>query len=160
MSLLLRFLGIEELDSLPPERASFFAAFAYVLARVAGADLRMEDAERAEIKKQLVRVAGISETEAELVAAIAEAHVDELGGTENYVVTREFRRISSREERLRLLDCLYSVAAADDLITGDESNEVMNIALELGLERDEALAARSKFRDKLAALRKLPGEQR
>lgn len=179
MSLLLRFLGLDEpsprgaaeggqatrriaeqLAELEPERARFFAAFAYVLARVAGADLRIEDCELEQMQRSLVRVAGIDEDEAALVAEIASVQADELGASDDYLVTREFRRISTREDRIRLLECLFTVAAADDVITGDESGEIMKVAQELGLARDEALAVRAGFRDKLAEFRRLPGETR
>jgi hypothetical protein len=44
------------------------------------------------------------------------------------------------------------------VITGDESNEVVSIAEEIGLSRADAVALRSRFRDKLAEFRKLQGE--
>ncbi len=42
------------------------------------------------------------------------------------------------------------MAAADGSITGDESNEILQIADELGFTRPEAIALRSQFRDKLS----------
>ena len=174
---LLRFLGIRiesttvrgeeaslariasELERLDPARARFFAAFAYVLARVAGADLRFEAEEAEVMEETLVRCADIDASEARLVVSIAQAEVDAIGGTHNYIVTREFGRMSSGEERMQLLECLFAVAAADDVITGDETNEIIAIAQEIGLTREDALAVRSSFRDKLAEMRKLPGER-
>ena len=175
LSVLLRFLGLggddaaatagpladieRELSGLPPERARFFAAFAYVLARVADADLEIEDAELAEIERILVRVAGVDTSEATLIGRIASAHVEDVGATQNYIVTREFRDLSSRAERIQLIECLFGVAAADETITGDETTEVLAIAQEIGLTRQEGLAIRSRFRDQLAELRRLPGER-
>jgi len=176
MSILLRFLGLEngpddpggespsigkiaaELGALEPEQARFFATFAYVLARVAGADLRFEASELNEMKRILVEIAGIGEPEAELVAEIATHQVRELGATHNFLVTRTFKEISSHADRVRMLHCLFAVAAADEVITGDESTEVLGIAQELGLSRQEALGIRTGFRQNLAELRKLPGE--
>ncbi len=85
--------------------------------------------------------------------------MEELGGTQNYIVTREFKVLATRSERIALLECLYSVAAADDLITGDESTEIRNIALECGLTHEDVLATRSRFKDKLAEFRRLASEQ-
>jgi len=177
VSLLLRFLGLsangasapatespairriaEQLSGLPPDRARFFAAFAYVLARVAGADLRIEESEREESRQVLMRVAGVDAETAALVVDIAHGQMDEIGASANYLVTREFKRISTREEKIRLLDCLFAVAAADDTISGSESQEIMIIAEEIGLPRADALAIRSRFRDKLAEFRKLAAE--
>ena len=73
-----------------------------------------------------------------------------LGGTENYVVTREFRRMSTREQRGELLQCLYAVAAADGTISSAESAEIVAIGEELGFTRAEANSLRGQYRDKLA----------
>jgi hypothetical protein len=59
---------------------------------------------------------------------------------------------------MALLRCLYTVAAADGIITGDEALEITNVAEEIGLERADVLALRSEFKDKLAEFQKLPGE--
>ena len=173
---LLRFLGMAErpgpaepadealhpiasaLDGLDPERARFFAAFAYVLARVAGADLRLEATETDAMVDTLAALAGLDPDEARLVVDIACASMDDLEASHNYLVTREFGRLSSTPEKIQLLKCLYTVAAADGIITGDESNEVASIAEEIGLSRADATALRSGFRDKLAEFRKLRGE--
>lgn len=173
--MLLRFLGLDDrpdegtnagglaqiearLDHLPPERARFFAAFAYTLARVASADLRVDEAERSEMSRILCGAAGLDEDDAKLVTDIAASHVEDLGATDNYVVTRKLCQISTRDERISLIRCLFAVAAADDTITGAESIEIMNIGTELELAREDVIGIRSGFRDKLAELRKLPGE--
>ena len=77
-----------------------------------------------------------------------------LGGTENYVVTREFNRMASREEKLSLLECLFAVSAADASVSTIESNVIRQIAEELKLEHREYADVRSKFRDDLAVLKK------
>jgi uncharacterized tellurite resistance protein B-like protein len=178
MSLLLRFLGISTetpaaqlghesltriaavLDGFPPDRARLYACFAYVLARVAGADLRIRDGERAAMEETLIRCAGIPAAEARVVSDIAQGEVERLGATNNYIVTREFGRLSTTDEKLQLLECLFAVAAADDVITGDESSEITLIAKEIGLAHADVLAVRSRFREKLAELRPLPRERR
>ena len=165
---LLRFLGIGEeskdekgdtatvrriaakLERLGPEKAKFVAAFAYVLARIANADLAIDDSETSEMQRCLRALSGLSESEAALAVEIAKSQSRLLGGTENYIVTREFRSISTREQRGALLQCLYAVAAADGTITTDESAEIVAIAEELGFTRMEANSLRSQYRDKLA----------
>ena len=73
-------------------------------------------------------------------------------------MTQEFGQSSSTAEKLQLIECLYAVAAADDSVTGAENNDILSIAAELGLPRQDALAIRARFRDKIAELRPLPGE--
>ena len=106
----------------------------------------------------LSELTGIADSEARLVVQIASSRMEDLEATHNYLVTREFGQLSDTAEKIQLLECLYTVAAADGVITGDESNEVASIAEEIGLSRGDALALRSRFRDKLAEFRKLRGE--
>jgi uncharacterized tellurite resistance protein B-like protein len=169
---LLKFLGIEgiakqarergdtasvrriaaQLERLEPDDAKFLASFAYVLARVASADLKITEEETAEMERLVTLLASLSEGEAALVVQIAKTQSNVLGDTENYVVTREFRRIASREQRVHLLQCLYAVAAADGTISGGETSVIASIAEELGFTRAEANALRAEYRDKLSEL--------
>ena len=73
-------------------------------------------------------------------------------------MTRRFRELSTREQRLGLLECLFAVAAADENVSTAENNEISKIATELGLTPPEVSAARGAVRQHLAVLRGLPGE--
>lgn len=139
-----------QLERLDPGKAKYLAAFAYVLARVAHADLDIDESETAEMQRAIRELAHLSDSEAALAVEIAKSQARLLGGTENYVVTREFRNISSREQRAELLDCLYAVAAADGTISGVENAEIVAIAEELGFTRPELNAFRSRYKDKLS----------
>jgi uncharacterized tellurite resistance protein B-like protein len=168
MSLLKKFLGLEdetqsgagdtatvrriaaELDMLPDETAKYLAAFAYVLARVANADLDIGADETLEMEHIARSLASLSEAEAALVVQIAKSQTRLLGETENYVVTREFRNIATREQRGQLLECLFAVAAADGTISAVESAEIAAIGEEIGFTRAEINAHRSGYRDKLS----------
>jgi uncharacterized tellurite resistance protein B-like protein len=142
------------LERLAPDIARYLAAFAYVLARVAHADLAFGADETASMRALVAEVGGIGPDEAELVVEIAKSQARLLGGTENYVVTREFRRISTREQRVALLECLFAVAAADGTISAAESQEIASIAEELGFTRPEANAVRARYREQLSELRR------
>ncbi len=100
---------------------------------------------------------GLPPREAALIVEIARGHALELGVTEYYSVTRRFRELSSREQRLGLLECLFAVAAADQNISTAENHEIAKIATELGLTPPELNAARSAYREHLAVLKGLPG---
>ncbi len=144
---------MSKLEGLPPERARFVAAFAFVLARVANADLDISQAERHAIARIVSDFGEMDEAQAELVAEIAARQNELRGGTEDYLVTRELRRTASPEEKRRLLHCLFAVSAADDSISLREEEEARRVADELGLEHSDYIAARSEFRDKRAVLR-------
>jgi uncharacterized tellurite resistance protein B-like protein len=139
-----------QLERLDPEMARYLAAFAYVLARIAHADLSIDAKETATMEAIVIKLADLAPEEAALVVEIAKSQARLLGGTENYVVTRQFRDISTRDQRCKLLECLYAVAAADGSITGPESGEIIAIGEELVFTRSESNALRSAYRDKLS----------
>jgi uncharacterized tellurite resistance protein B-like protein len=144
---------VESLDRLEPDRARFIAAFAYILSRVAGADLKISREETAAMERIIVEHAGLPEEQAIMVVQMAKHQNLLFGGTENFLVTREFNKISKREEKLALLDCLYAVAAAERMVSNVEDNEIRQVASELLLEHRDFIAVRLRYRDKLSVLR-------
>jgi len=141
-----------ELDALPVERARFLAAFAYILTRAAAADLDVSEAEAHAIERLVAEHGGLPEAQAILVAQIARNQSLLYGGTEDYLVTRQFRELSTEADRLALLRCCYIVGAADDTITSAESGLLQQIAKELDLDRDAVNVIRNEFSSKLAAM--------
>jgi len=139
---------VGELNKLDPARARHLAAFAYVLSRVASADLEISDVETRKIVEIVQRLGNIPEEQALIVAEIANSQNRLFGGTENFLVTREFKEIASDEERRQLLDCLFAVSAADDAITGEEENQIWQIASELGFSHPEYIQARLAYQSK------------
>jgi uncharacterized tellurite resistance protein B-like protein len=145
---------VDTLDHLEPSRARFIACFAYILSRAARADHHVSADETREIERIVVEHTGLSADEARLVVRIATAHGLRHGGTEDFLVTREFSKSSTREERLSLLDCVFAVSSADRSIRTVEDNEIRRIASELQLEHHDFIAVRSRYLDRLEVLRK------
>ena len=147
---------VSELEALEPARARFLAAFAYVLSRVAHADSHISEDET-EKMREIVRTLGhLPDPQAVLVVEIAKGQTTLFGGTENYLVTREFREIATAEQRLELLDCLFAVAVADGSISSVEESQAAQIAKELGFTQPEyasALAGHAEHRTVLRSLR-------
>ena len=146
---------VSQLEALPPERARYLAAAAYVLARVANADLVMSPEETTFMERTLVEESGIGEAEAVLVVEAAKQQARLFGSTEDYLVTREFKRISDPEQRLRLLRACFLAAAADSSISSAESATLDEIANELDIEGPELGALRSEFADRLSVVQAL-----
>ena len=125
-----------------------------MLSRVANADLQISDEETAKIVEILhdarrsARGSGAARC-----AEIANSQNKLFGGTENFLVTREFREIASEEERRQLLDCLFAVSAADDAITSEEEGQIWQIASELGFTHQEYVDASPWHSDKRTVLR-------
>lgn len=175
MSFLKRFLGIdsagaapmavpetetvrkitEALDRLEPDRARYIAAFAYILSRVANADSKISGKETTAMERIVVERGGIPEEQAIVVVQMAKTQNLLFGGTENFLVTREFNRIADRGQKLALVDCLFAVSAADESIVSAEDTEIRKIASELGLSHDEFVNVKSRYLEYLEALKGL-----
>jgi uncharacterized tellurite resistance protein B-like protein len=98
----------------------------------------------------------LPEEQAVLIVEIARNQNRLFGGTENFLVTREFRDLVTDEHRGMLLDCLFAVSAADEKVSGEEEQQIWQIASELGFSHAEYIAARMAYSDKRTVLRKDP----
>lgn len=141
-----------ELDAMPVDRARFLAAFAYILTRAAAADLTISADESHAIERLVAEHGALPEPQAILVAQIARSQSLLYSGTEDFLVTRQFKELSSDQDRLALLRCCYLVGASDDTITAEESSALQQIAKELDLDRDAVNVIRNEFAPKLAAI--------
>jgi uncharacterized tellurite resistance protein B-like protein len=143
------------LSALPPARARYIAAFAYLLGRAADADMHVSEAETAEMGRLVAEAGGLDDTTAALVVELARFQSVEFGATEDYLVTREFKAISTETERLALLRCCLLVMAADDTVVADESWLVNRMAEELHVERPDLNRVRAEFHDRLSGVREI-----
>ena len=143
-----------ELDRLDPSQARYLAAFAYVLGRVANADSEISRAETDRMVALIESAGSLPADQALLVAEIAKRQNRLFGGTENFLVTRELREIVTADQRRQMLDCLFAVAAADDIVSGVEEDEIRRISIELGFEHPEYIQARLKFTSRRSVMRK------
>jgi uncharacterized tellurite resistance protein B-like protein len=145
---------VQQLDSMEPDRARHLAAFAYLLSRVAFADQHISPEETGTMERLVMERGQMPEEQAILVVQMAKTQSMLFSGTENFLVAREFGKITSREQKLSLLHCLYSVCAADKSISVVEDNEINRIARELHLSHRDFIAARLHYRDQLAVFQK------
>ena len=152
--------GLQEieraLERMDAAHARYIACFAYILTRAARADHEITDAEMGEMQRLVAERGGIGPDEADLVVGIARAHGTRVGGTEDFLVTREFTAIANRDQKLALLDCLFAVSSTDQAIATAEDNEIRRIANELKLEHGDYIAIRGKHLHNLNVLRKDP----
>ena len=155
---LLRWLGIEqpsaaavdsvgeierELTGLDPADARYVACFAYILHRIARADHHISDDESALIERLVAEHGQLPAERAALVVRIARTEGLRHGGTEDFLVTRQYERIATREQKLALLDCLFAVSASDQSIRTVEDNEIRRIASEIKLEHSDFIERRA-----------------
>jgi uncharacterized tellurite resistance protein B-like protein len=146
---------VARLEALPPAEARYLASFAYVMSRAAEADLDISDDETKLIERFTIEYGGVDPAQAVLVTEIAKFQARFQGGTEDYVVTREFRSISTLEQRIALLRCCFAISAVDGTITAEEAAVVNEIARELDLETEVVNTVRAEFHDQLSSVRAL-----
>jgi uncharacterized tellurite resistance protein B-like protein len=145
---------VQAMDRLEPQRAKFIAGFAYLLGRVARADLTISLEETQTMERILQERSGLPEEQAIIVVQMAKTQNILFGSTENFLVSREIRESATHEEKMALLDCLFAVAAADNSVSTIEDNEISQIADEMRIEHRDFISVRSKYRDQLAVLQK------
>ena len=141
------------LSNLDPRQARYLACFAYILSRVARADHHVSDDESRMMEQIVSERGGIPAAQAALAVRIATSEVHHHRGTQDFLVSREFDRLASRDQKLALLDCLFAVSATDESILTVEDNEVRRVASELRLEHGDYIAVRTAHVHNLEVLR-------
>lgn len=147
----------EALEQMDREKARYIAAYAYLLARVAHADLDVSEAQTRAMQERVEALGGLPAEQAGLVVEIAKAQNALFGGAEGFAITQEFNRIATREQKVALLECLFAVSSAGETISTVEDNEIRGISRELRLDHEDFIRARSLFREHLGVLKKRPG---
>jgi uncharacterized tellurite resistance protein B-like protein len=85
---------------------------------------------------------GLPGDQAGLVVRIATTQTLRHGGTEDFIVTREFERLATHEQKVALIDCLFAVSSTDQSIRTIEDNEIRRVASELKLDHSEYIRVR------------------
>jgi tellurite resistance protein len=143
---------VAKLEAMPPEQARLLAAAAYTLARAANADLDISAEETAAIERELQDDEGIDEATAVMVTEMAKLQAKTVGGTEDYVVTREFKAISTPDLRRRVLRACFAISAANGTISAEETAVLNQIATELDIEDDVLNAIRADYHEQLSSV--------
>jgi uncharacterized tellurite resistance protein B-like protein len=141
------------LTHMKPADARYVAGFAYILSRVARADHQITDEESGLMERLVAERGHLQPEQAALVVRIATTETLQHGGTEDFIVSREFAKAATREQKLALLDCLFAVSSSDSSIRTVEDNEIRRIASELKLEHSDFIQVRSAHTAHLEVLR-------
>ena len=149
---------VQSLDKLDADRARYLGMFAYILGRVANADMSVSDEETREMESIVQELGNLPEDQSILVVQMAKTQNRLFGGTDNFLITREFNKVATREQKLALLRCLFAVSSSDQEISGSEDREIRLITSELKLEHNDFIAVRSDYREYLSVLKKRRGQ--
>ena len=146
---------VARLEEMPAEQARLIASAAYTLARAAHADLDISADETAVMERELQAHGALDEPTAVLVTEMAKLQAKTVGGTEDYVVTREFTSLASEDQRIDVLRASYAIGAASGTISAEESATLNQIASELKLDTAVITAIRAEFHDRLSSVREV-----
>jgi uncharacterized tellurite resistance protein B-like protein len=146
---------VAKLEAMPPQQARLLASAGYILARAANADLDISDDETTAMEDALQRTGALDEARAVLIVEMAKLQAKTVGGTEDFVVTREFKSISTPEQRLNLARAAFVVGAVNGSISAEESATANEIANELDIEDAQLAALRAEFTDQMSAVQQM-----
>lgn len=136
-----------------PEKLAILSCVAGLLARIAFVDMKLEEGEAQKMTTILARWGELDEREAGWLTQIAFDEVKNLGGLENHLYCHPLNNLLSKEQRQELLTALFAIAASDDSVSGEETEEIRLVAKGLLLEPGDFIAAKLSVKDYLAVLK-------
>jgi uncharacterized tellurite resistance protein B-like protein len=143
---------LDALERLEPERARYLARFAYLLGRVAHADQHVSTEETRTMERLVAREGAIPDEQAVLVVGLAKTSSLLFGGSDDFIVARDFAGSASYDQKLALMRCLFAVSAAEDSISIAEEREIQRVARVLRVEPADLVRLRLEYRQHLPGL--------
>lgn len=129
------------------------ACLSGLMARVAFADLRIEESEKVLIQESLIKWMQMSDDEAHALSELCTEEVKDLAGVENHLYCLPLRESLPVQERYKIIETLFAIAAADGTVENQESEEIRVVNTALLLEPKHFTAARATVLEYLASLR-------
>ncbi len=124
-----------------------------LLARVAYVDFSLDPKEIENMGKVLSRWNIHPEIHTELITEMAIRHIKEMAGLENHLYVLPLREFLNADEKYKLLESLFVIAASDGVVEGVESEEIRLVCKGLELSNQHFLAARAKVSEYISALK-------
>jgi len=146
---------VAKLESMPPEQARLIASAAYTLARAANADLEISDDETSAIESEPQTTEALDEATAVLVTEMAKLQAKTVGGTEDYLVTREFKALADDAQRIAIVRACYAVMAANGTISAEETGTINEIADELDIDEGVLRSIRVEYHEKFSSVQQV-----
>lgn len=143
---------LDALERLPEDRARYLAQFAYLLGRIAHADRHVSPEETRLMERLIAEEGDIPPDQAMLVIGLAKTSNLLFGGTDDFIVARDFAQTATDDQKLALLRCLFKVSAVEGRISIEEEREIQRIARELRILPETVLDIRLRYRDLLPGL--------
>lgn len=143
----------KEYPFLSEEELVITGCVAGLLARVAYVDFELDPSEAEQIKKTLTDWNINPHVHTELIATIAIKHIKEMAGLENHLYVHPLKEFLTQDERFKVLQTLFVLAASDGEVAALESEEIRTICKGLELSNQHFLAARAEVAEFLKTLK-------
>lgn len=147
----------DKINKLLPNRngdeVKLITGYAGLLGRVAYADMDISTEEQKHILLILRNQMGVDPVIADTILALLLANKVELLTIEDHFYARLVNEVADREHKLKLLNGLFEVAAADKEINAKEDTSLFRIAENLNLSRADVVTLKRQYRDFLSVLK-------
>lgn len=144
---------IEELPDKTENTYVLITCLAGLLARVAYADLEIQDKEEKVMQEILERRTTLLTSEAQWVTKLAIEEIKELVGVENREYCNALNELLTTDQKQMILISLFEIAAGDETVDSAEVDQIRNISKALLLENHHFIAAKITVKDSLGALK-------
>jgi uncharacterized tellurite resistance protein B-like protein len=114
-----------------------------LMARVADVDRQVTAEEFESMAAAIQRYLNVDREAAGFVVKVATSEISK--DLDHYRLSREFFQATTEEERVRFLDVLFAVAAADGLVSHEEMEDIHMVANELKLTHQQFIEAKLKI---------------
>lgn len=142
-----------EYEQLKEEELLVISCIAGLFARVAYVDFKLDKNEVEKMRDLLRRFNLASVVNSEIVIDLAVEHIKEMAGLENHLYVHPLNSYLSKDERFKILQFLFLIAASDGSVEGVETEEIRIIAKGLELSTQHFLAARAEVAQYLKSLK-------
>jgi uncharacterized tellurite resistance protein B-like protein/hemerythrin len=133
--------------NLPEERLYFICLVGTLMAAIAHVDDHFDPAEKKALKRCLTEQFSLKGKELTLLFEVVEEQARQ--GFDFYEVVSELNRVSSYNDRIHLMECLFEVAIADGEMVHGEAEEIRRITKALRIPHKTFIEYKVRALDKI-----------
>ena len=133
--------------NLPEERLYFICLVGTLMAAVAHVDDHFDATEKKALKRCLTDQFSLEGKELALLFEVVEEQARQ--GFDFYEVTAELNRVTSYNDRIHLMECLFEVSIADGKMAHEEAEEIRRISKALRIPHKTFIECKVRALDKI-----------
>lgn len=143
----------QEFPSIPEQDLVLTSCIAGLMANIAYRDFEIDPKEIESMKQILIDWKITESIDQEVVVKMALDHVQDFAGLENHLFVYPLKNNLSKDQKYKVLQALFVIAASDGSVDNIESEEIKMICHGLELSSQHFLSARAEVAEFINALR-------